>query len=121
MEEGLDTGNDAGAVEPVALELAHDLEELLVRVGLFLELVLDLLEVGEGVSGGDAPVPVPVPVPLRRGTSHSGGGAAAQGRMEDRIGSGSDRQGKGTGTAAQASLARSRRSDAQIYMMDGSI
>lgn len=82
MEEGLDTGNDAGAVEPVALELAHDLEELLVRVGLFLELVLDLLEVGEGVSGGDAPVPVPVP--LRRGTSHSGGGAAAQGRMEDR-------------------------------------
>lgn len=117
MEEGLDTGNDAGAVEPVALELAHDLEELLVRVGLFLELVLDLLEVGEGVSGGDAPVPVP----LRRGTSHSGGGAAAQGRMEDRIGSGSDRQGKGTGTAAQASLARSRRSDAQIYMMDGSI
>jgi hypothetical protein len=41
--------------------------------------------------------------------------------MEDRIGSGSDRQGKGTGTAAQASLARSRRSDAQIYMMDGSI
>jgi len=40
VEEGLDTGNDAGAVEPVALELAHDLEELLVRV---LEYFLFLL------------------------------------------------------------------------------
>lgn len=65
MEDGLDTGDHAGAVEPVALEITHDLDELLVRVALFLELVLDGLEIGEGVSGGEAPAPTPVP--LRRG------------------------------------------------------
>jgi len=79
VEEGLDTGDDAGAVEPVGLEITHDLDELLVHVGLFLEPVLDGLEVGEGVSGGGAPAPAPVPVPVRRwGTSH------VEGRMEDR-------------------------------------
>lgn len=67
MEEGLDTGDQAGAVEPVALKITHDLEELFVRVPLFLEVVLDGLDVGEGVSGGEAPAPTPVPVPLRRG------------------------------------------------------
>lgn len=53
IEEGLDPDDDAGGVDPGALEVAHDLEELLVLGPVVLELVLDGLEVDEGVVGGE--------------------------------------------------------------------
>ena len=56
MEQGLDAEDDAGGVDLVALEIAHDLEELVVLVAPVLELLLDVLEVGEGVAGGEVPL-----------------------------------------------------------------
>ena len=37
--------------QPLALEVAHDLEELLVLLPLVLELILDGLEVHESIVG----------------------------------------------------------------------
>jgi len=56
MEQGLDAEDDAAGVDLVALEIAHDLEELVVLVAPVLELLLDVLEVGEGVVGGEVPL-----------------------------------------------------------------
>ena len=56
VEQGLDAEDDAGGVDLVALEIAHDLEELVVLVAPVLELLLDVLEVGEGVAGGEVPL-----------------------------------------------------------------
>jgi len=56
MEQGLDAEDDAAGVDLVALEIAHDLEELVVLVAPVLELLLDVLEVGEGVAGGEVPL-----------------------------------------------------------------
>jgi len=56
MEQGLDAEDDAAGVDLVALEIAHDLEELVVLVAPALELLLDVLEVGEGVAGGEVPL-----------------------------------------------------------------
>lgn len=56
MEQGLDADDDSGGVDLAALEIAHDLEELVVLLALVLELLLDGLEVGEGIGGGEAPL-----------------------------------------------------------------
>ena len=52
-EERLHPDDDARRVDPGALEVAHDLEELVVLGAVVVELVLDGLEVGEGVVGGE--------------------------------------------------------------------
>ena len=51
-EERLHPDDDARRVDPGALEVAHDLEELVVLGAVVVELVLDGLEVGERVVGG---------------------------------------------------------------------
>lgn len=51
VEERLDADNHPVGVDPLALEVAHDLEELLVLCAVVLELVLDGLEVDERVVG----------------------------------------------------------------------
>lgn len=89
IEEGLDPDDDAGGVDPGALEVAHDLEELLVLGPVVLELVLDGLEVDEGVVGGE----------LLAGRRRCGGGRrrwrrrghVAAGRWGFRSRAGSDR------------------------------
>ena len=50
-EERLHPDDDARRVDPGALEVAHDLEELVVLGAVVVELVLDGLEVGQGVVG----------------------------------------------------------------------
>ena len=49
LEERRDSANDAGRVDLLALEGLHDLEKLIVDLGLVPELGLDLVEVEERV------------------------------------------------------------------------
>ena len=82
VEECLDTNNDSVGINPLTLEIAHDLEELLVFLPLVLELILDGLEVEKRVIGGELLV-LGGPLPLLRG-----GGRGRGRRHGRRIGSG---------------------------------
>ena len=49
LEQHGDARYDAGRVDRLGLELLHDVEEVVVDLRLVAELVLDLVEVGQGV------------------------------------------------------------------------